>query len=140
MLRESLGSLPRTLQETYVRILANIDSNHRQYAIRILQFLTYSGQPLTIQEAVDVIVVDPSRHPFFDPCLRMPNPRDIIKVCSSLVSLVTKLDSSHSRAASKELQLAHVSVQQYLRSKVIGDAFPKEMATIGEISKQASMN
>ncbi|RLL95993.1 hypothetical protein CFD26_106093 [Aspergillus turcosus] len=133
MLRESLASLPRTLQETYARILASIDSSYRQYAIRILQFLTYSDRPLTIQEAVDVIVVDPRGQPFFDPRLRMPNPRDIMKVCSSLVSLVTGSDSS------MVLQLAHLSVREYLRSKVIAEAFPKEMARIGEIF-QTSIN
>ncbi|KAF7134067.1 hypothetical protein CNMCM5793_005696 [Aspergillus hiratsukae] len=137
MLRESLASLPMTLQETYAGILASIDSHHRQYAIKILQFLTYSDRRLTIQEAVDVIVVDPSGQPFFDPRLRMPNPRDIMKVCSSLVSLVTNRDSSH--PAGMELQLAHLSVREYLSSKVIREAFPKEMAEIGEIF-QTSIN
>ncbi|KAF7158590.1 hypothetical protein CNMCM5623_003650 [Aspergillus felis] len=132
MLRASLRSLPKTLQETYARILAGIDCNYRQYAMKILQFLTYSTRPLTIQEAVDVIVVDPNGDPYFDPSLRMPNPRDIMKVCSSLVSVVIKRDST-STETFMELQLAHLSVQQYLKSRVIGEAFPREMATIGGI-------
>ncbi|KAG2002677.1 hypothetical protein GB937_009642 [Aspergillus fischeri] len=132
MLRASLRSLPKTLQETYARILASIDRNYQQYAIRILQFLTYSTRPLTIQEAVDVIVVDPSGDPYFDPSLRMPNPQDIMKVCSSLVSLVIKQDSARTETF-MELQLAHLSVQQYLKSRIIGEAFPRGMATIGEI-------
>src|SRR5436190_14726529 len=90
MLRESLRSLPKTLEETYARILASIDEIYRNYAIRILQFLTYSKRPLTIQEAVDVIVVDPSGNPPFDSKLRMPEPQDIMRICSSLVSVVRR--------------------------------------------------
>ncbi|OJJ81197.1 uncharacterized protein ASPGLDRAFT_87665, partial [Aspergillus glaucus CBS 516.65] len=56
-LQKSLKSLPKTLEETYARILASIDGNYRDYAIRLLQFITYSKRPLTIQEAVDVLVV-----------------------------------------------------------------------------------
>jgi hypothetical protein len=55
MLRKALESLPKTLEETYARILANIDEKHRQYAIRILQFLTYSERLLTIHEVVLIL-------------------------------------------------------------------------------------
>lgn len=79
MLQESLRSVPKTLEETYARILASIDER-RPYAIKILQFLTYSERPLKIEESVDVVVVDPSRHPPFDPTLRMPKPREITRV------------------------------------------------------------
>ncbi|KAE8371840.1 Pfs, NACHT and ankyrin domain protein [Aspergillus bertholletiae] len=130
MLRQSLGSLPNTLQETYARILAGIDEDYRLYAIRLLQFLTYSERPLTIQEAVDVIVVDPSGDPTFDSKLRMPEPRDILKICSSLVSLVTRqLDGK----TIMELQLAHFSVQQYLKSDKINAAFPDKRTGVDMI-------
>ncbi|KAL4990295.1 purine and uridine phosphorylase [Aspergillus falconensis] len=126
MLRKSLKSLPKTLEETYARILASISEDYRQYAIRILQFLTYSERPLTIQEAVDVIVVEPDGNPPFDPRQRLPEPREILKICSSLVSLVT-------RETLIELQLAHFSVQQYLKSKRIKEAFPRTMPEVGVI-------
>lgn len=106
--------------ETYARILASIDENHRDYTIRLLQFLTYSKRPLTIQEAVDVLVVDPNGDPPFDSKLRMPKPQEIMKICSSLVSLVTRQLNGETIM---ELQLAHFSVQQYLQSKQIEATF-----------------
>jgi hypothetical protein len=116
MLQKALKSLPKTLEETYTQILTNIDEKHQQYAIRILQFLTYSEQPLTIYKAVDLIVNKPNRSPPFDPKLQIPKPQEIMKICSSLVSLITQ-QSDDPVDTTMELQLAHFSIQQYLRSK-----------------------
>lgn len=66
-LREALASLPRTLDETYTRILDGIPDDHKQEANRILQFLLFSKRPLRIEEAVDAIAVDPEGDPHFDP-------------------------------------------------------------------------
>ncbi|KAL3439836.1 Pfs, NACHT and ankyrin domain protein [Aspergillus insuetus] len=117
MVRDTLRSLPETLQETYARVLAGIDEHYRQYAIRLLQFLTYSTGSLKIQEAVDIIAVDLSRKPSFDPNLRMPKPQEIAVICSSLVSLVSYKDKRGRMVM--ELHLAHFSVLQYLRSQPI---------------------
>ncbi|KAL4923048.1 uncharacterized protein BDV17DRAFT_285724 [Aspergillus undulatus] len=133
MLRESLSSLPRTLEETYARILGSISKTYQPYAIRILQFLTYSERPLTIQEAVDAIIVNPIRNPPFDPNLRLPEPREILKICSSLVSLVTRQVGGNTGEKSIELQLSHFSVQQYMKSERIGECFPQEITEIGLI-------
>ncbi|KAE8156909.1 Pfs, NACHT and ankyrin domain protein [Aspergillus tamarii] len=133
MVREALNSLPGTLQETYARILANIDEIYRPYAIRILQFLTYSERPLTIEEAVDIIVVNPGEEPSFDSNERMPEPREIAVVCSSLVCLVTRRDRRGKTVM--ELQLAHFSVQQYLESTHIAATFPKKMTDVACITK-----
>jgi hypothetical protein len=45
----------------------------------------------------------------------MPVPEEISRYCSSLVSIVTR-DDGRGRKTKKELQLAHFSVQEYLRS------------------------
>lgn len=79
MLRNALGSLPATLEETYARFLTGIDPYHRDYAKRILQVLIYSEKPLRIEEAVDIVAVDPTRNPSFDPALRIPDPQDLIR-------------------------------------------------------------
>ncbi|KAK3899755.1 hypothetical protein C8A05DRAFT_46266 [Staphylotrichum tortipilum] len=60
----------------------------RDKAIRILQFLTYSDRPLTVQEAVDAIATPVDAHRQFDPKYRLPCPNEIPRFCSSLVSLV----------------------------------------------------
>ena len=87
-LRKAIRNLPQTLNETYGRILANIPRQHEIYAIRILQLLIYSKRRLALQEVVDAIVVNADERPHFDVSWRMPNPREIINSCSSLVSIV----------------------------------------------------
>ncbi|KKA19770.1 Uncharacterized protein T310_6236 [Rasamsonia emersonii CBS 393.64] len=89
-LREALASLPDTLDETYARILNSIPRGHKQKAIRILQFLSFSNRSLLIEEAVDAIAVDPEGVPRFDPKNRMPVPREISRYCSSLVVVVNR--------------------------------------------------
>ncbi|RAH67963.1 Pfs, NACHT and ankyrin domain protein, partial [Aspergillus aculeatinus CBS 121060] len=118
-LRQSLRTLPATLQETYARILINIPENYRKEAIRILQFLTYSNRPLTVDEVVDIIVVEPDEDPLFDPTFRMPETREIMRICSSLVSQVTR---RRGQSTIEELQLAHFTVQQYLESERVDGA------------------
>jgi predicted transcriptional regulator len=64
-LQRALVSLPQTLDETYARILRSIPEEHKQNAIRILQFLIYSERPLRIEEAVDALVVDIKEDQYF---------------------------------------------------------------------------
>ena len=139
-LRESLRSLPKTLEETYGRILANIDEIYRDYAIRILQFLTYSERPLTVEEVIDALVVDPDENVPFDPEDRMPDPRDIMRICPSLITVVRTVDYCRWHDHPKkvmELRLAHFSVRQYLVSTKIAATFPGSMTRIGTLFQDA---
>jgi hypothetical protein len=105
-LRKALKSLPKDLDETYGRILDNIDrEDNSKDAFKILQWLAYSTRPLRIEEMVEVIAVDIKGDPRFDPENRLPDPRDILTICSSLVTTATS-----------ELRLAHFSVKEYLVS------------------------
>lgn len=131
MLRQRLRSLPTTLEETYSRILADIDEVYRDKAIRILQFLTYSERPLTIEEVVDIIAVDLEGNSHFDPSFRMPKPQEILSLCSSLVSLGTRSSSDNGSKRFLEVQLAHFSVQQFLKSDRIVATFPRRATKIG---------
>ncbi|KAJ5772187.1 hypothetical protein N7520_002716 [Penicillium odoratum] len=136
LLEKSLQRLPKTLEETYGRILAGISESHREYAVRLLQFLTYSERPLTIEEAVDVMAINLNRDPSFDPARRMPNPREIVRFCSSLASIVERESvqkpwETPDRVVVVELQLAHFSVQQYLKSSGIQSSFPKDATENG---------
>ena len=102
------------MNETYSRILTSIPEERRDKAIRILQFLTYSDRPLTVQEAVDTIAIPLDAHRQFDPKYRLPCPNEIPRFCSSLVSLVTRRSDKETVT---ELQLAHFSVKEYLTSQ-----------------------
>lgn len=106
--------MPDTLGETYTQILTQ-NKEHRRDAIRILQFLTFSDQPLTVGEMVDAIVVEPGGKIPFDSELRLTIPEEVADICPSLVSIVAKRDK-------QTVQIAHLSVQEYLTS----DGIPVE--------------
>ncbi|KAI9703722.1 MAG: hypothetical protein M1836_007492 [Candelina mexicana] len=86
-LRKALKTLPATLDETYARILKNICSEYEGNAFTILQWLVYSARPLRLEEVVDVIAVDVKGDPRFDLENRLAEPREILKICSSLVTV-----------------------------------------------------
>ncbi|KAK7217682.1 hypothetical protein V2G26_005685 [Clonostachys chloroleuca] len=127
--RRELQNLPKTLDATYAQILQRIHPNHLSTAKRLLQFLTYSERPLKLEEAVDLITVDPSSQPAFSPENRMPIPEEIIQYCSSLVVPVHE-------GKRAEIQLAHFSVKEYLLS----DRLEPHLAEgLDEISAKASI-
>lgn len=112
MLREALRHLPRTLDETYDRILLNIPEEHRGDAMTILQWLAFSVRPLNLNEIAEVLAIDcDDQDPCFDPDQRLREPRDILDICSSLVAL--------SDGKTGSLSLAHLSVRDYLLSERI---------------------
>ncbi|KAF3317256.1 hypothetical protein TWF173_000499 [Orbilia oligospora] len=118
-LQKTLNSLPTTLDETYARILRGIPEEHKQSALIILQFLTYSPRPLKIEEVIDAIAVDTETDEYFNPKYRMPNSNEVLCYCSGLVVAVPAGLGEHERGGgdiSTELQLAHFSVKEYLAS------------------------
>jgi ankyrin repeat protein len=116
MLNNALDSLPKTLDETYNRILQTIPHEYKRTTLRILQFLTFSKRPLRIEEVVDVIAVNVKGRPYFSPQNKMPEPKEIMLYCSSLVILVSKREPWEHSAEHTELHLAHFSVKEYLTS------------------------
>jgi len=125
------------LEETYARILHSIPAKHKQNAIRILQFLTFSKRPLRIEEAVDVIAVDTEGGQYFDPKRRMPNPYEISRYCSSLVVVVPAKDHSHDKGDKPmELRLAHFSIKEYLTSSRLQEDVAQHFQ---EVATQASI-
>ncbi|KAL6808340.1 pfs domain-containing protein [Trichoderma sp. SZMC 28015] len=129
-LQKALNSLPATLDETYARILTNLPREHEHHTRRLLQFLTFSERPLTINEAVDAIAVDTDIKPRFDTKNRMPVPEEIVSYCSSLVVLTDKaigrLRPDYRWEIIQELQLAHLSVKDYLLSDRVPQSFAKD--------------
>lgn len=92
--------------------MARIPIGYRSKTIRVLQFLSFSGRPLGVEELVDAIAVNLHKPiPSFDPLDRMPEPTEIARYCSSLTKFVIKEDDQ-----TTELHLAHFSVKEYLVS------------------------
>ena len=85
-IRRALKDLPKTLDETYDRILQNIPDEYCKEAHCVLQLLCVSFQSLTINEVAEAIAID-SENEIYSPenCLR--DAQDILNICSSLVTL-----------------------------------------------------
>ncbi|MCJ1380068.1 hypothetical protein MMC17_003171 [Xylographa soralifera] len=87
-LRKTLMLLPKTLDDTYARILCNIDEQYSEDAFKILQWLAYSARPLSIEEVAEVLAVNIEGHPRIDPNNRLRESRDVLTICSSLITIV----------------------------------------------------
>ena len=82
-LTKVLKSLPKTIDETYEQILQNIDDEYQDDAFKVLQWLAFSARPVTPAELAEALAVDfTGDKPKFSPEQRMPNPWDILVMCS----------------------------------------------------------
>jgi ankyrin repeat protein len=131
--------MPKTLDGTYARILCNIDKAHSQYALKLLQWLTYSARPLQIRELAKVLAIDVNGSPRFDPERRFADPQDILELCPSLVILKSsKSKAFDDEARTKYIALAHSSVKEYLISERIKEG-PARSFSIERLSSNRSM-
>ena len=120
LVRRALKTLPKTLDETYERILCNIPHDYVEDVRRVLQCLICSFHPLDIKEVADIVAIDTAK-PYYDPENGYSSPRELLSVCSGLVSTRTaKRRGSrfkNSEFEIEELRLAHFSVKEYLVSE-----------------------
>ncbi|KAL5371605.1 hypothetical protein DPSP01_014146 [Paraphaeosphaeria sporulosa] len=126
MLRKSLTTLPKTLDQTYDRILSTISEEDSEYAIRILQWLTCSARPLSVEEIAEVAAIDVARDPAFDHDEVLEDPLEALNICSSLVTITANNAQENSRPTQKTVALAHYSVQEYLVSNRIKQGIARQ--------------
>ncbi|KAL8765077.1 MAG: hypothetical protein Q9209_007738 [Squamulea sp. 1 TL-2023] len=139
VLRKALKNLPKTLDETYCRILCNIPDEYTEDAYKMLQWLTYSIRPLAITELAEIVAVNVDGNPWFDCEARFPDPEEILSVLSSLViSEVIEIVKSGRSTSVKIIRFAHFSVQEYLVSDRILQQTAKNY-TIQEVSANSSL-
>ena len=84
-LRKALDALPRTLDETYARLLSSIKDDYQDYAFLILQWLCFSPEPLRLEELAEVVAVT-NQEPWIHPEERLADPQDVLTICSSLIT------------------------------------------------------
>jgi hypothetical protein len=84
--RSALRNLPRTLYDTYERILNSIPQEYRKEAHCAFQLLTVSYEPLTLVQVAEAVAVD-CESEMFDPENRLREPEALLEICSSLLSL-----------------------------------------------------
>ena len=135
-----LKELPKSLDETYERILMGINKANQQHAHRLLQCLTVAVRPLRVAELAEVLAVDfgttaGSEASKLEPDWRWEDQEDaILSTCSSLIAIVAEDENasqsdivsdsedssrvirfSHSHR-SRAVQFSHFSVKEYLTS------------------------
>ena len=159
-LRQTLDSLPETLDETYDRFLCQIDPHFQREVLHILQWLTYSLRPLSLDELAEVVAFDGDSDDKFNDENHLVEPEDVWNMCSSLViSIETDSDddkvanietdsdddqkdnkaddippASTSKARVTIVRLAHFSVKEYL----VSDRIRTGSAAFFSIDEEAS--
>ncbi|KAJ5781180.1 hypothetical protein N7457_006340 [Penicillium paradoxum] len=113
-LDKCLQSLPRDLDQTYARILCNIDEDYVEDVRRILTILSVSTRPLAVEELIDAHAVDLTDPPRLDRDGRSYDQEGLIDICLGLVEIATGKDIAG--RTNSIARIAHFSVQEYLQS------------------------
>ena len=124
-----LNSLPESLDETYERMLCNINYHLAEDARRILTLLCFARRPLTLQELIDGVAVeingDLSR---LNRKRRLPDSDGIRDVCGVFIDIyvaekpkifTTDDEDFEDEKVTETVRIAHFSVQEYLESERI---------------------
>jgi len=115
--RGVLDGLPETLDETYERVLRDINKANREHAHHLLHCLTVAIRPLRIEELAEVLAVDfgaacQGGIPKLNPDWRwMDQHQVVLSTCSSLITIVNDEDKD-----TQVVQFSHFSVKEFLTS------------------------
>jgi len=116
--RQILGELPESLDETYERILKEIRGSNQGHAHRLMQCLVAAVRPLRVEELAEVLAFDFTSEgtPKLNPDWRWVDQEEaVMSACSSLVIIVKDGDS-------RIVQFSHFSVKEYLTSSRLAES------------------
>ena len=122
-----LDELPESLDETYERVLREINKANRVHAYRLLQCLTVAIRPLRIAELAEVVALDFEAASGGETSKLKTDWRwedqeqAILSTCSSLVAVVNE-------NGSQVVQFSHFSVKEFLTS-------PRLVASSSDVSR-----
>ncbi|KAH9010035.1 hypothetical protein EDB84DRAFT_1280103 [Lactarius hengduanensis] len=113
-IRRTLNELPKSLDETYERVLKEIGMANRDHAHRLLQCLTAAARPLRVEELAEILALDFDEAEGATPKLKEDwrwedRQRAVLSTCSSLI---TEVDDGDFRV----VQFSHFSVKEFLTS------------------------
>ncbi len=127
-----LKELPETLDETYERMLRDINKANWDHAHRLLQCLTVAVRPLHVAELAEVLAVDfgtatSEGTSALNTDWRWEDHQDaVFSACSSLITIVN---------SSQVVQFSHFSVKEFLTSSRIAhdscQGLPGRTAAVG---------
>ena len=116
--RSVLKELPKSLDETYERMLNEIGQVNPHQAYRLLQCLTVATRPLRVEELAEVLALDFDKANDGIPALNKDwrwddQKQGILSTCSSLIAIVDEADGF---SFTRVVQFAHFSVKEFLTS------------------------
>ncbi|KAI9434678.1 hypothetical protein H4582DRAFT_2100870 [Lactarius indigo] len=117
-----LEQLPKSLDETYERILREISRANGDHAYRLLQCLTVAVRPLRVEELAEVLAIDFNARggPKLNTDWRWEdNEEAVLSACSSLVAVVMN-------GRSRVVQFSHFSVKEFLTSSRLASSLGEE--------------
>ncbi|KAL4876756.1 ankyrin repeat-containing domain protein [Aspergillus karnatakaensis] len=117
-IRNALDDLPKTLHDTYIRILRKLELEFTEEVVsvqRLLRWLVRGTRNLTLEELAECASIDyQSPEMSFDFDAVFTDPQDVVELCGSLVVI-----SSEGHVA-----LAHYTVKEFLVSEHIKEVMP----------------
>ncbi|KAK5213959.1 hypothetical protein LTR41_000151 [Exophiala xenobiotica] len=119
-----LRALPKSLDETYERILCSIES--REEAQQLLSLLCFALRPLSVGEVTEALAVDIDDLECYDPGRRfIGGADDVLRICPGLIEISLRADGI------QEIRIEHFSVQEYLLSDRIRTGRAADFALLG---------
>jgi ankyrin repeat protein len=113
--------LPDTLDETYERVLKDINKANQKHAVRLLHCMTVANRPLRVKELAEVLAVDfdavqQGGIPNLNPNWRWGDHHQaVLSTCSNLIMIADDGDF-------QVVQFSHFSVKEYLTSDRLANA------------------
>ena len=115
-IRKTLDQLPKSLDDTYLRVLRRIPQVNQTHAHRMLQCLMVAVRPLRVEELAELLAFEfdaaQGGIPKYHPALRLDDQTQaVLSTCSSLVTIVNERWPGH-----QVVQFSHFSVKEFLVS------------------------
>jgi ankyrin repeat protein len=101
--RKALTQLPKTLHETYERILMRVQEHTVPLVRKTLQWIIHAERKLNVEELVEIISLEDDDDRLDSEAY--PDPEDLLRSCGSLI-----------REVDGCLELAHFTVQEFLEA------------------------
>jgi len=116
----ALYELPETLNETYERMLRDIDDQNWEYAHRLFQCVAAASRPLRVEELSEFLAFNfsPESTPTLQADLRSGDPVHAVLSACSRAGLLGVVDVE----GSPVVQFSHLSVIEYLTSERLVEA------------------
>ena len=127
--RRVLRELPRSLDETYERVLKGIGAANQRQAHRLFQCLTVATRPLRVEELAEVLALDFDGATDGVPALNKDwrwddQKQGVLSTCSSLITIADSDDIDDDLddiSSCRVVQFAHFSVKEFLTSGRLAD-------------------